>query len=64
MKVVFLTYHGQPVATIQPDTSPATGQRRGPLNCPKGYGLCWTCSTWCDQPGSEQNIASTSEPKA
>jgi hypothetical protein len=25
-----------------------------PLNCPKGYGLCWTCSTWCDQPGFVQ----------
>lgn len=21
-----------------------------PLNCPKGYGICWTCPTWCDMP--------------
>lgn len=21
-----------------------------PLNCPKGYGLCWTCERWCDLP--------------
>lgn len=19
-----------------------------PLNCPKGYGLCYGCETWCD----------------
>lgn len=21
-----------------------------PLNCPKGYGICWTCEWHCDSP--------------
>jgi hypothetical protein len=27
--------------------------QRQALICPKGYGLCWTCSTWCDMPQSK-----------
>lgn len=25
-----------------------------PLNCPNGYGLCWTCDRHCDLPGVKQ----------
>ena len=30
---------------------------RKPLNCPKGYGLCWTCETWCDIRPTEKRKA-------
>ena len=32
--------------------------RKKPLNCPKGYGLCWTCDTWCDMPSAPTSTRS------
>jgi hypothetical protein len=26
----------------------------GPLNCPKGYGLCYGCKVWCDHPQAHE----------
>lgn len=31
-------------------------RRTVPLNCPKGYGLCWTCETWCDMDARNDKV--------
>lgn len=36
--------------------------KQKPLNCPKGYGLCWGCKVHCDHPqASEINMTVRSD---
>jgi hypothetical protein len=30
--------------------APYSTPTQSPLNCPKGYGLCWGCKVHCDSP--------------
>ncbi len=31
-------------------SAPDSHTAKKPLICPKGYGICWGCETWCDMP--------------
>lgn len=39
----------------------STPSNRHPLNCPKGYGLCYGCAVWCDVPSEWEQRARAAE---